>query len=347
MTHFFFMTNTSLPCGVVLDRHVPKTAGTTVRSMLRENSRRGSCEYVGYDLGRTWQSRVGFKHRSFAELVHELQRPEAAERRLCAEAHMVAGSFWSDLATLRASAYVRQCRIVVMVRVREPFSWYVSFYNWAVRPRQRTGLAKWGLNFTDWLPYNLQSRYMLHGSAGTSSEWADEMAAKARPNAERRLSTERWAQLVSNVRAADVAAPLERLDDALAMTYHLAGFLSTVAYNRISPASTRGPWDMMPHRNGQVQDAHAFCGSPEAQLACRAAVHAAARDDHRLYKQVTRLFDAQWARLGPEATRAVKLAAPAPAPAPAPAQSSPRAEGRGKGGGGGGRRRALRRAHNF
>ena len=132
-------SNASLACGIVIDRHVPKTAGTSVRTMLRRNANLGSCEYVGYDLGRTWKSRVGFNHRSFAELVRELSMTPTPRRRMCAEAHMVAGTFWADLAALRMSAFARACRVVVVVRVREPFAWYVSFFDWAVRPRARTG----------------------------------------------------------------------------------------------------------------------------------------------------------------------------------------------------------------
>ena len=60
------------PCGLVVDRHVPKTAGTTVRSFLRRNQQLGNCEYLGYDVGRTWQSRVGFSHKSLTELKRNL-----------------------------------------------------------------------------------------------------------------------------------------------------------------------------------------------------------------------------------------------------------------------------------
>ena len=192
-------------CGLVLDRHVPKNAGTTVRSMLRLNARRGSCEYIGYDMGRTWTSRVGFNHTSLAELTAELNAEPPPQRRLCAEAHMVAGSFWSDLATLRSGSFAHVCRVVVMVRVREPYSWYRSFYDWAARPRQRTGDARWGENFTDWVPPNMQSRYLLHGADGRASEWADELAAKAAPGTSRRLSAAKWATLTG---CAFWAAPL-------------------------------------------------------------------------------------------------------------------------------------------
>lgn len=41
----------------------------------------------------------------------------------------------------------------------------VADYRWAVLERQRGGMpnATWGANFTDWLPYNLQSQHLLVG----------------------------------------------------------------------------------------------------------------------------------------------------------------------------------------
>ena len=288
-------------CGLVLDRHVPKTAGTTVRTMLRQNAKLGNCEYVGYDLGRTWASRVGFNHRSLADLVGELRITPVPHRRLCAEAHMVAATFWSDLTVLRTAAFARTCRVVVMVRVREPLAWYISFFDWAVRPRQRTGNARWGANFTDWLPYNMQSRYLLHG-AGVSSEWADDLAAKAGPSAPRRLDSGRWAQLEQLLRATDVVAPLERLDDSLAVVMHLAGFLSTIAYERTAPHPVRGPWDRQPQVL-RVQSAAKFCAEAPHRH-CLTAVRAAAADDYRLYALALELFEGVWRRHGIEATRA-------------------------------------------
>lgn len=319
-------------CGMLLDRHVPKTAGTTVRTMLRRNAQLGSCEYWGYDLGRSWVSRVGFRHRALGELVAELGARPPPRRRLCAEGHIVGGSFWAELAWLRASVFARQCRVVVMLRVREPLAWYRSFYDWAVRPRQRTGDARWGANFTDWLPPNMQSRYLLHGSAGQPSELAAELAAKPDAGAPRRLSAARWAELDGYMRAADVVAPLERLDDSLALAAHLAGFLSTVAYQRTAPAPVRGPWDAKAVWRGSgkaVPNAADFCDADAGVArACVAAVNAVAGDDHRLHALATSLFVAQWEKHGDAAAAAQAHAPPqgggGPAAAARPAASGAR-----------------------
>ena len=354
-------------CGLVLDRHVPKNAGTTVRSMLRGNAKRGSCEYVGYDLGRTWQSRVGFNHTSLAELVAQLSVEPPPRRRLCAEAHMVAGSFWTDLAALRATAFAqRACRVVVMVRVREPYSWYKSFYDWAVRPRQRTGEARWGQNFTDWLPYNMQSRYLLHGTRGQPSEWADDLASRALPNAPTRLGDERWQELtVALDRSVDVLAPLERLDDALALLLLRSGgvggvgsggvgggLLSSLAYTTTRPHPVRGPWERRPQMNAGVQSAVDFCEADEtAHARCVAAVRAHAADDYRLHALATARFDAQWRSEGAAAAQAAAAVAAAEAArsggeAGATGARTTAVGGRGRPlgrrGGGGGRGRRMR-----
>ena len=292
------------PCGLVVDRHVPKTAGTTVRSFLRRNQQLGNCEYLGYDVGRTWQSRVGFSHKSLTELKRELNRPPMAPRRICMEAHMVNEDFWTDLAALRASSFITaphmRCALVVVVRVREPLSWYRSYFNWAVLSRQRTGHVKaWGANFTDWLPPNMQSRFMLHGTFGRGSEWAVEMAKTSRWVAPR-LTTQRWEALERIVRSADVAAPLDRLDDSLRLVRHHSGFLNSTDYVTLKPAPMHGPWERLP-KLMQVDTAEQFCA--RRGVDCSAAVRAAAPDDHRLYELVMKLFDAQWrAHLGDLAT---------------------------------------------
>ena len=213
------MPNASAQCGAVIDRHVPKTGGTTVRTFLRHNANLGGCYYAGYDVSSTWKSRVGFNHMNFLEIARGVAK---GGRSWCVEAHVVAETFWQDLAVLRNTLSLARlqaprsplCTIVTLVRVREPYSWYKSCaparhrteppahalarsphrnplvgslpsaaaspmarlaladYRWAVLERQRGGMpnATWGANFTDWLPYNLQSQHLLIGdrvSVGT------------------------------------------------------------------------------------------------------------------------------------------------------------------------------------
>ena len=125
------MPNASAQCGAVIDRHVPKTGGTTVRTFLRHNANLGGCHYAGYDLSSTWKSRAGFNHMNFLEIARDLAK---GGRFWCVEAHIVAETFWHDLDVLRNTLSLARlqaprsppCTIVTLVRVREPYSWYKS-----------------------------------------------------------------------------------------------------------------------------------------------------------------------------------------------------------------------------
>ena len=80
-------------------------------------------------------------------------------------------TFWADLLRARADFASRACGVVTMVRVREPLSWYRSYYEWMVVGRIRGGQGfLFGDNFTDWLPYNLQSRFLLWGDPVAAGE---------------------------------------------------------------------------------------------------------------------------------------------------------------------------------
>ena len=122
------MPNASAQCGAVIDRHVPKTGGTTVRTFLRHNANLGGCRYAGYDVSSTWKSRVGFNHMKFVEIARDVAK---GGRFWCVEAHVVAETFWHDLDALRNTLRLQAprsppCTIVTLVRVREPYSWYKS-----------------------------------------------------------------------------------------------------------------------------------------------------------------------------------------------------------------------------
>lgn len=253
-----------------------------MRTMLRLNEASGNCIYLGYDVSRTWKSRVGFNHTNFRDIAQLLNSPASgAPRRVCVEAHVVARSFWSDLARLRASAFALRCSIHVILRVREPFSWYCSFYNWGVRGRQRTGDRRWGLNFTDWLPHNLQSKMLLWGNFANEDPLDDSRYMNGagighrrgwlRPGAGAavRLKAAQRTRLDELMRLVDVAAPLDRFDEALAMLTCQSKFLTTSQYRRVVPAPNTGPWTQRARK--EVGLAQQLC-SGEREAGCRAAV---------------------------------------------------------------------------
>lgn len=278
------MSQNGTECAVVVDRHVAKNAGTTVRTMFQEN--RAVCRYVGYDVSRTWTSRVGFEHEEFAELVRELQ--SSRTRHWCVEAHVVARTFWDDVVALRHTQFARRCCVLVMLRVREPLAWYRSFYDWAVLGRQRGGDDRFGSNFTDWLPSNLQSTVLL---SATSSRMAVQLAHKPSSSEPRTLSGAGWSRLMRMVRAADIVAPLERLDESLVLLRRRSAFLRTALYRYKRPPPMRGPWSRAAQR--PVESAAALCAGAAALRRCHEAVRAAAPADFRLHAKASRLFEAQ------------------------------------------------------
>ena len=155
--------------------------------------------------------------------------------------------------------------------------------------------ATWGVNFTDWLPYNLQSQHLLFGdevSAGSRRGVA--LSRRPRRRDLRRLSDAQWAGIRRIVAAADVTIPLDRLDEALVLVAHRAPFLRSTLYRRHAPGPMRGPWDKVKPRL-DVQDLDRFCAAGDAERTCRAAVEAVAPDDQRLYDMVSANFASQLA----------------------------------------------------
>jgi hypothetical protein len=160
---------------VWVDRHLHKNGGSTIREVMLRNEEAGSCVYYGYTQ----------THEGWVALVDYLGRINASAARLpslCVEAHASTASaeFTSrripDLLRLRDrfSRLALPIRVVLTTRVREPLSYYVSFYRWRVAGMHRHGnvirlsatrsvVNPIGSNFTTWAPPNLQATGLLHG----------------------------------------------------------------------------------------------------------------------------------------------------------------------------------------
>ena len=165
--------------GVIwVDRHLHKNGGSTIREVMLRNEESGHCVYYGYT-----QTREGW-----ARLVRYLMHGNSSAHRLpalCIEAHasQASAEFVSHrvphLEKLRALYAKRQLpvRVVLTTRVREPLSYYLSFYRWRVAGMQRHGnvitlsrtravVNPIGSSFLEWAPRNLQSIGLLHGDVG-------------------------------------------------------------------------------------------------------------------------------------------------------------------------------------
>ena len=134
----------------IVDRHVEKNGGTTMRTLLEQVNAgwHGRCAFVGY----------AFDRRKVESILR-------SGTRVCAEAHGAVGPrFWEkELPQLRAlQLRVGACSgIKVVLRVREPFAWYVSWYLWeaALGGRQKINASS--------LPGNLQARILASGYTST------------------------------------------------------------------------------------------------------------------------------------------------------------------------------------
>lgn len=268
--------------GALIDRHIVKTAGSTVRTMLRRNAELGHCTYAGYDVSRTWPSRAGFTHMAFEDIDAALQRQGGM---WCVEAHVVGPQFWMQVAQMRTHS-----RVVAFVRVREPYGWYMSYYAWNVIGRQRGGAARYGDNFSHWLQGapNLQSRMILLGSP--YGYGAQQMLGERLPaGSPVRLSSAQQRSLHAIVRSAELVAPLDRLDEALVVLQRLFPSLKFTAYRRMVPSANRGPWNKQPQR--RVPSGNEVCAPPDGLAACRDAVARVAPDDFDLYRLVSERFE--------------------------------------------------------
>ena len=127
----------TLPRGaLLLERHVEKNGGTTFRKMLHRAEQLGHCMYWGYQQRSVvWQQVVG---------ALENVTIDSAPPRVCIEAHnhIEYHLSWAErlqqLVALKRRFSERRIPINVHfhVRLREPLSYYLSFYLWIFAERQ-------------------------------------------------------------------------------------------------------------------------------------------------------------------------------------------------------------------
>ena len=300
-----------------VDRHLHKNGGSTLREVMLRNEEAGNCVYYGYQqTGEGWD-RLMNAMRSNASVADTRRLP-----RLCIEAHAsTASADWTsrrlpELIGLREhfSRLGAPVRIVVTTRVREPLSYYLSFYRWRIAGMQRRGnvirlsahksvINPLGASFLEWRPPNLQSIGLLHGDV----ELFAGLKAGGFPGVrgEGRRPHSYWLQhhehsradhraLLRVLRSYDVVAPMDQFDMAL---------LLTTDATRLAPLQERKHVAVRPEPQGmdgmRLAD-HAIC--PD-MAACRAHIEAIAPWDVRLYKAVRRDFAARVRREGPALER--------------------------------------------
>jgi len=141
-------------CAFLLDRHTHKNGGSTMRQVYRANDMLDQWVYWGYG---------GSQHRGVALRASQLLAAATANGtcsldrpvRLLGEYHYSRPTFEQVLSSfgprsvLQALAPSCGCRVVLVTRLREPLSFYSSFYRWTVCWCQQLAATAHGANLSD------------------------------------------------------------------------------------------------------------------------------------------------------------------------------------------------------
>ena len=221
-------------CTVWVDRHVHRTAGTSLRIHMMQ-----LMEMDALQRPQTWI--MGPK--AWTMLLDGLARlvapcsPALADIRIGIEAHEAVEP-WYDLFIQKLRAYRSRrdtcCRIVMSTRVRSPIDHYVSFFRWGIEKRYPGRTLDW------WAPDNLQSTLLLRGNAGMNGQWIDGRKYEGRRKWYESFDASDFARLTDMLeRDFDVVYPTERFEDgfelimrALALPYSLQDGLRRLNSNR-------------------------------------------------------------------------------------------------------------------
>lgn len=284
-----------------------------MRSVLTNNDLRDGWVYWGYGLhqhpmivNRLIHTLLGSRNQSCDEWQTR------APLRLLVEHHYsrhsleaILGHFgpYSPLQRVAAKCH---CRIILATRVREPLSFYMSFYRWTVNWRQQRNASTFGSGLLDWAPRNLQASMLLNPLDATWAEFVGVHSDEAR---ERRkiysqfdepggpypggvgsvppgIGAKRRAALRRVLASFDLVGVLERFDETLLLLADLLG-LQRLLYTRLVPGTTN------PHyRQPKAQQ---VC--PDMEL-CRRRLRDVAPVDHEMYTAAYDAFDARVRSLG-------------------------------------------------
>ena len=137
-------------CSILLDRHTHKNAGSTMRSIYRDNDLQDDWVLWGYNPASMAEASLSLLH-----LLLEARRGGnctlRTPLRLVMEHHYSRTADWDAVVArygphtpLQRVAGGCGCRVVLFTRVREPLDYYVSFYRWTVWWRQRENATTHG-----------------------------------------------------------------------------------------------------------------------------------------------------------------------------------------------------------
>ncbi|KAL1499014.1 hypothetical protein AB1Y20_013531 [Prymnesium parvum] len=288
-------------CALLVDRHVHKNGGSSIRDMLLENERMGYGLYQGYTQ-MYWQK----DFKQLRRLVDAaLDRGETPELLYMMEAHFgwveFARSVMPDLQRLAEHLKKKQvdCPLVTMTRVREPLEYYLSFYRWAVAFRQKADPHLFGKDFLDWaqrIP-NLQSTTMMQSMAAMAAEYFVHQWGsyhRAMGGGKGAAAEEAgWKRLQAFLDQFTIVASMQRFDESVLLASDLSG-LPLILYKRNKPQQKGG-------FRGTSAD---VCPDMEK---CREVIKKVAPMDYLMYDKYSQLFEERLKSLGEDFARRVQL----------------------------------------
>ena len=312
---------------ILLDRHLEKNAGSTFRELLLSNERKGNCVYWGYQQrSPVWSD--------FVALMRNLSAADVPPR-ICIEAHthIDYGTPWlqrlAQLEEMRADLRQRalDVRVLLVVRLREPLSHYISYYLWTVAERQLRNPAKYGRDFESWVRSvpNLQSELLLSSKAAFTASYAglahQEVEEWGRRWARPGLAAERRAAVLRAVASFDILGTNDRFDETALLIARAVGWRAADAAQGLASVPPSEMCNGLPPRTALAAAARQkgqmwFCRDSSKpykeerarvqahvcpnRSACEALVRAVAPLDHELYARANARLDAAVASGGAE-----------------------------------------------
>ena len=296
-------------CSIIVDRHMHKNGGSTLRQIFMRNELLDDWLYWGYGLAHTTrvvegllEVMLGASNRSCDDWT---DRPAL---RLAAELHYSYQTTQQSLASFGPRSPLQHlasrcgCKLVLFTRLRRPLEFYVSFYRWAVAWRQRLNASLYGSSMLEWAPRNLQAALLLTSFDATYAEKVGVRARGPESLAKRAaflsfeddttrsamgkfgrgrvLGASRRALLRRVLRSFDLVGLVERFDETLLLLADMTG-LQRLLYVPTRPQTT-GPRDQPMPTLAQI--------CPD-RAACDGAISQRAPVDVDAYDEATRRFE--------------------------------------------------------
>lgn len=287
------MTSSTLaarPCTIWIDRHLHKTAGTTVRNVMERWHGLNQVHHLPGWISKTkpWTE--------FVRRLAGLTEPACSalpEARFSIELHMLdtlafESQWMPPLRALRQNPKAC-CRVLLTTRLRQPLDQYISFYRWAIEGRR-------SVTFEKWAPSSLQSVELSWGPYKNFYDGNLDKNGKKWFASYGAVEHERAVAMLE--RDFDLVYPSERFGEGMEAIAKELG-LAEWAFNASRMQAVAPKWNTVSgapsaHRKARSIEDPRLCGN---MTACVALVHHIGAWDQILYERAARRFEQQYERV--------------------------------------------------